>query len=98
MTAWRDASRPDTLRRFRAAFFRPISDSQDRCTALRHVPLDTNPIFNLRLAFRTLLKSPFVTAVAIVLLEVGIGANVAIFSLFERMVRLQLLLAGWCRE
>ena len=41
---------------------------------------------NLKLAFRTLLKSPFVTAVAVLSLALGIGANAAIFSLFEQML------------
>jgi hypothetical protein len=33
---------------------------------------------NLRLAFRTLSKTPFITAVAILSLALGIGANAAI--------------------
>lgn len=41
---------------------------------------------NLRLAFRTLFKSPFVTLVAILSLALGIGANSAIFSLFDQML------------
>ncbi|MBA3969992.1 MAG: ABC transporter permease, partial [Gemmatimonadetes bacterium] len=41
---------------------------------------------NLKLAFRTLFKAPFVTAVAILSLALGIGANTAIFSLFEQML------------
>jgi predicted permease len=41
---------------------------------------------NLRLAFRTLFRTPFVTAVAILSLALGIGANTAIFSLFDRML------------
>lgn len=39
-----------------------------------------------RYAFRTLAKTPFVTAVAVVSLALGIGANTAIFSLFDRML------------
>jgi predicted permease len=39
---------------------------------------------NLRLALRNLLKTPFVTAVAIVSVALGIGANSAIFSLFNQ--------------
>ncbi|HSJ23251.1 MAG TPA: ABC transporter permease [Longimicrobiales bacterium] len=38
----------------------------------------------LRLAFRTLFRTPFVTGVAILSLALGIGANAAIFSLFEQ--------------
>ncbi len=41
---------------------------------------------NLRLAFRTLKKTPFVTAVAVLSLALGIGANAAIFSLFDQML------------
>src|SRR5687767_11818555 len=39
-----------------------------------------------RLALRTLFRSPFITAVAIVSLALGIGANAAIFSLFDRLL------------
>ena len=41
---------------------------------------------NLRLAVRTLSKTPFVTAIAIAVAGLGIGANTAIFSLFDRML------------
>jgi predicted permease len=41
---------------------------------------------NLKLALRTLFKTPFVTAVAIASLALGIGANAAIFSLFNELL------------
>ena len=41
---------------------------------------------NVRLAFRTLFKTPFVTVVAILSLALGIGANAAIYSLFNEML------------
>ena len=41
---------------------------------------------NLKLALRRLLKTPFVSLVAIVSLALGIGANAAIFSLFDQML------------
>ena len=41
---------------------------------------------NLRLAVRTLFKSPFITLVAILSLALGIGANSAIFSLFDQIL------------
>ena len=41
---------------------------------------------NLKLAFRTLKKTPFVTAVAVLSLALGIGANAAIYSLFDQML------------
>ena len=43
-------------------------------------------MINLRLAFRTLFKTPFVTGIAIVSLALGIGANAAIFSLFNAVL------------
>jgi predicted permease len=41
---------------------------------------------HLKLALRTLVKTPFVSAVAILSLALGIGANAAIFSLFDQML------------
>jgi len=43
-------------------------------------------MLNLKHAFRTLFKTPFVTIVAIVSLALGIGANAAIFSLFNQLL------------
>ncbi|MBV9880494.1 MAG: ABC transporter permease [Gemmatirosa sp.] len=40
----------------------------------------------LKYALRTLVQTPFVTAVAILSLALGIGANAAIFSLFDQML------------
>ncbi|HET9453476.1 MAG TPA: ABC transporter permease [Gemmatimonadaceae bacterium] len=42
---------------------------------------------NLKLAFRTLFKTPFVTTVAALSLALGIGANTAIYSMFDEMLR-----------
>jgi predicted permease len=41
---------------------------------------------NIKLAFRALFRSPYVTAVAIASLALGIGANAAIFSMFQEML------------
>src|SRR3712207_5844293 len=41
---------------------------------------------NLKLAFRTLFKTPFVTLVATISLAFGIGANAAMFSMFNQML------------
>src|SRR5690348_8505375 len=39
---------------------------------------------SIRLAFRTLFRTPFVTSIAVLSLALGIGANAAIFSLFDQ--------------
>src|SRR5580765_4264306 len=41
---------------------------------------------NLKFAIRTLFRTPFVTTVAIASLALGIGANAAIFSLFNQIL------------
>ncbi|MES2123332.1 MAG: ABC transporter permease [Gemmatimonadota bacterium] len=41
---------------------------------------------NIKLALRLLLKTPFVTMVAVVSLALGIGANAAIFSMIDQML------------
>jgi predicted permease len=42
---------------------------------------------NIKLAFRTLIKSPLVTGIAIVSLALGIGANAAMYSTFNQLLR-----------
>jgi predicted permease len=42
---------------------------------------------NLKLAFRTLAKSPLVTGIAVVSLALGIGANAAMYSMFNQLLR-----------
>jgi predicted permease len=41
---------------------------------------------DIRFAFRMLLKTPFVTTVAVLSLALGIGANAAIYSLFDQIL------------
>ena len=41
---------------------------------------------NITLAARMLLKTPFVSAIAILSLALGIGANAAIFSMFDQLL------------
>ena len=41
---------------------------------------------NLRLAFRTLVRTPFVTTIAVLSLALGIGANAAIYSALDQML------------
>src|SRR5262249_34170296 len=49
---------------------------------------------NVKLALRTLARTPFVTVVAALSLGLGIGANSAIYSIFYRMVRQDLPVAS----
>ena len=49
-------------------------------TAIR----DLRAAINARLALRALFRFPFVTVVAILSLALGIGANTAVFSLFNQ--------------
>src|SRR5262249_8698010 len=58
-----------------------------RSRSSRAVSLYPRPTMrNLKLAFRTLFKTPFVTIVAILSLALGIGANAAIYSIFSQML------------
>jgi len=41
---------------------------------------------DLRFAFRTLMKTPLLTSVAVLSLALGIGANASIYSVFEQML------------
>ena len=41
---------------------------------------------DLRFAFRQLLKTPAFTAVALITLALGIGANAALFSIMDRLL------------
>jgi hypothetical protein len=43
-------------------------------------------MLNLKFALRTLFKTPFVTAIAIISIALGIGANTAIFSIFRQVL------------
>lgn len=43
-------------------------------------------VTQLRIAIRSLLKTPFVTSVAVASVALGIGANAAIYSLFDQML------------
>jgi len=46
-----------------------------------------SPMRNITLAGRMLLKTPFVTAIAVLSLALGIGGNAAIFSMFDQLLR-----------
>src|SRR5262245_10102589 len=43
-------------------------------------------MFNLRFALRTLFKTPLVTGIAVLSLALGLGANSAIYSMFDQLL------------
>jgi predicted permease len=49
---------------------------------------------NLKLALRAMARMPFVTAIAVLSLGLGIGANAAIYSILYRMTRQELAVPG----
>ena len=65
----------------RACLTRALADK----TALPHTALPQR-MRQLKLAARMLIKTPFVTTVAVASLALGIGANAAIFSLFNQIL------------
>ena len=42
---------------------------------------------NIRIAFRTLFKTPLITGVAVLSLALGIGTNAAIYSIFDEVLK-----------
>src|SRR5258707_9312136 len=64
----------------------PVFQHEPRTICLRYSSILQPIMLNLKFALRTLFKTPFVTIVAIVSLALGIGANAAIFSLFNQML------------
>lgn len=80
--------RREAVRRARIHFGGVASMKEDcrRARGLRLVDELAQTATNLRLALRTLLKSPMVTGVAVVSLALGIGSNAAIFSLYSEIL------------
>ena len=76
---------PEERRAARRAFGSPHA-ARDRCRDTRRVALIEDLVKDVRYALRTLRRSPGFALTAIVSLALGIGANIAVFSLVDTVL------------
>ncbi len=77
---------PDEARYAALRSIKDLEQRKEECRDVRKVNLIENLIKDLRYAFRMIRRNPGFTAVAVLSLAMGIGANTAIFTLIDTVM------------